>query len=96
MVQGLTKVVGRALSEPKPTHICLGLRHQRSRCAKAAKHLLRPRTQLGPKTLDHHSGKAGDQLVVGHIAHPTSVRPDDANVGSGHVSTDAKCTHIGH
>ena len=82
VVQGLTKVIGRALSEAKPTHICLGLRHQRGRCAKATKHLLRPRTQLSPETLDHHSGQARDQLIVRHIAHRTSVRVQTRKRGS--------------
>jgi hypothetical protein len=90
VVQGLTKVVGRAVGKPKPTHICFGLRHQRGSCAKATKHFLRSRTQLGPETLDHHSGQARNQLIVGHIAHRTRVRPDAANAGSRRVNADAQ------
>jgi hypothetical protein len=85
MVQGLPEVIGRTLSEPKPTHICLGLHHQSGRRAKAPKHLPRPRAQLGPKTLHHHSGQARNQLTVGHIIHRTSVRPDAASEVTRHA-----------
>jgi hypothetical protein len=80
VIQGLTQVVGSALSEAKSTHICLGLRDQRSRRAKAAKHFLSSRAQLGPETLNHCPGQARKQLIVGNTAHHTSVRPDSANM----------------